>query len=204
MMYTVFLWGQCCSRKQLLWFSKSKLSSETIPFMTGLWRNIGEGFAVVDSKSRILAWCKQGTVGKCFTVHLLPVPTWGHSQCRCSGPSWRRPWRMVQPQFWSCFRHGPGDSLLIVGCFIFLTTFMFWVSFLPVPVWCCCKAGLHQFPALCPPVVFYLSDCFPFPILHIIQKKTEITKTENCTNPVVPRKSNSIYLYTRELLKPII
>ena len=31
------------------------------------------------------------------------------------------------------------------------TTFMFWVSFLPVPEWCCCNAGLGQFPALCPP-----------------------------------------------------
>ena len=41
------------------------------------------------------------------------------------------------------------------------TTFMFWVSFLPVPEWCCCNAGLGQFPALCPPdgLFIYFAGC---------------------------------------------
>ena len=44
------------------------------------------------------------------------------------------------------------------------TTFMFWVSFLPVPEWCCCNAGLGQFPALCPPdglllLLFFVAGC---------------------------------------------
>ena len=42
------------------------------------------------------------------------------------------------------------------------TTFLFWVTFLPVPEWWCCNAGLGQFPALCPPDWFLLFHLFSF------------------------------------------
>ena len=155
--------------KELFWFSKSMLSYEIIPFMTGLGRNMGEGCAIVGSQSWLVVQCKQVTVGQCFARRLRAVPAWGHHQCRRTEPSRRKPWRMVQPTKRSCFRHGLGDSLLIVGCFIFPTTFVFWVSFLAVPEWCCCNVGLHQFPVLCLPVVSILwlfSFVFHFPISH--------------------------------------
>ena len=56
------------------------------------------------------------------------------------------------------------------------TTFMFWVSFLPVPEWCCCNAGLGQFPALCPPDGLLLLLLF---FLLVVPPKKEKKREEN-------------------------
>ena len=64
---------------------------------------------------------------------------------------------------------------------IFPTTLMFWVSFLTVPEWCCCYAGLGHFPDLCPPngLLLFLYFLFmpPYPFFLLCRRKSQ--KTQN-------------------------
>ena len=65
------------------------------------------------------------------------------------------------------------------------TTFMFWVSFLPVPEWCCCNAGLGQFPALCPPDGLLLPlSFFPASPSLLMKKHVSFLETPFFPKPV--------------------
>lgn len=184
------------------------LSSETIPFIACLVRRIGKGFAVDDRESRSVATDDQEGVVHRVRSLLLAVLARGHDQKL--EPPWLPPWRLVQQERRSLFHRGPGDSLLIVAYFSFPTTFMFRASCLLVPLWCCCKSGLHRFPALCPPVAFMLLILFHFPFRTLSKKKNivwiplspeninQLTFTSaNYWNP----ESNSTYAQKSQFVK---